>query len=373
MKKNLNTYSITRPTLLLDPEKCKANIHRMAVKAIRQQIKLRPHFKTHQSAQISEWIRAEGVNSCSVSSVKMAEYFARHGWDDILIAFPANILESQKLNELGDQIKIQVLIYDVEALKMLAQKVDASIGIKIELDLGNHRSGVSITQYKEINELINRIESVPNFQFTGFYAHPGHTYLARSKAEVNSIYSEVIEEVEILKSNYTHTPGFSITVGDTPGCTVADDFGSINEISPGNFVFYDVMQVNIGTCRFEDIAVVVACPVVGKNLERKELVIHGGAVHFSKEQLQDADGITNFGKLAVQMGTGWGNVIPDAYLKSVSQEHGIIHCSEVLLQNTQIGDVVYVYPAHSCLTADLMKSYLTTDNAIMQGESAFMI
>lgn len=95
--------TINRPTLLLDVEKCKTNIRTMAQKAKGHRLKLRPHFKTHQSAQIGEWIRAEGISTCTVSSVKMAEYFAHHGWNDILIAFPVNVLESEKLNELGDK------------------------------------------------------------------------------------------------------------------------------------------------------------------------------------------------------------------------------------------------------------------------------
>lgn len=263
-------------------------------------------------------------------------------------------------------------MYDVDALKLLAQKVDAPIGIKIELDLGSHRSGVKVNQHEEIDELLRKIESAPNFHFSGFYSHPGHTYTARSKEEVNIIYREVVDQLVLLKSRYGTVPGFYITIGDTPGCTLVEDFGPIEEISPGNFVFYDVMQVNIGTCNYEDIAVVVACPVVGKNLERKEILIHGGAVHFSKEVLQDADGITNFGKLTIPTDSGWENVIPDSYLKSISQEHGIIHCSDELLQNTHIGDVVYIYPAHSCLAANLMKSHLTTDELLMQGESAFI-
>ena len=368
----MNKNILHRPTLLLDPIKCQKNIRRMVEKASNEHLKLRPHFKTHQSAQIGEWIRAEGINQCTVSSVKMAEYFANHGWSDILIAFPVNVLEAEKINELASQIKLQVLVYDVKALKMLADKTDASLGIKIELDLGSNRSGVTIDQHEEIDELSRKIESIPNFQFTGFYSHPGHTYTARGKQEVRKIYEDIIFQLEMLKSSFGHTLGFSITIGDTPGCTITDDFGPIKEISPGNFVFYDVMQVNIGSCNFEDIAVVNACPVVGKNMERKEVLIHGGAVHFSKEVLQDADGIAHFGKLAMPTEQGWGNVVPGTYLKSISQEHGLIHCSDDFLQQTNVGDVVYIYPAHSCLTTDLMKSYLTTDELLMAGDSAFM-
>lgn len=368
----MNKISITRPVLLLDADKCKANIKRMAEKARDEQVKLRPHFKTHQSAEIGSWIREEGVEACTVSSVKMAEYFADHGWEDILIAFPANVLEVEKINALADRVKLQLLVYSIDTVKILRKSIKSSLGIKIELDLGSNRSGLKTNQHEEIDELLRTIEEVPNFHFTGFYSHPGHTYTSRSKEEVQKKYDDILTDLENMKIHYEHALGFFITIGDTPGCTMAEDLGPIQEISPGNFVFYDVMQVNIGTCSYDEIAVVMACPVVGKNPDRKEILIHGGAIHFSKEVLQDADGKYHFGKLANKTESGWEGHIPGSYLKSISQEHGLIHATEDMLNNTQIGDIVYIYPAHSCLSANLMKSYLTTEQVIMEGESAFM-
>jgi len=368
----MDSMKIVRPTLLLDVKKCKANIHRMSEKAKDHNLHFRPHFKTHQSAEIGEWLRKNGVDRCTVSSVKMAEYFAGHGWHDILIAFPANVLEADKINELGRQVKLQVLVYNVETLKLLKEKIDANLGIKIELDLGSKRSGLAINQHEEIDELLKVIEANSNFHFNGFYSHPGHTYTSRSKTEVIKKYDVILEQLQMLKGAYGHKPGFSITIGDTPGCTLVDDFGPIDEISPGNFVFYDVMQVNIRSCGYDDIAVVMACPVVGKNPGRNELLIHGGAVHFSKETLQDPDGTIHFGKLANISTSGWHDRVADVYLKSISQEHGLIHVSNNLMRKTHIGDIVYIYPVHSCLAADLMKAYLTTDQVKMEGEPAFM-
>ena len=368
MKKGL----ITRPTLLLDVEKCKANIKRMVDKANDNELLLRPHFKTHQSAEIGQWIRDEGIDTCTVSSVKMAQYFAGHGWQDILIAFPANVLEADSINELGETVKLQLLVYSKEALKLLLEKVIAKVGIKIELDVGSNRSGLKTNQHEELDELLKSISDAPNFHFSGFYSHPGHTYTSKSAEEVCLKYDKVIEELEMLKASYGHTMGFSITMGDTPGCTLVEDFGPIEEISPGNFVFYDAMQVGIGTCTYDDVAVVMACPVVGKNEDRSELLIHGGAIHFSKEVIQDASGISQFGKLAIPTATGWEGQIDGCYLKSISQEHGLVHATNEILQATSIGDILYVYPAHSCLAADLMKSFLTTKEVLMKGDEAFM-
>ena len=368
----MNKSLIFRPTLLLDVKKCRANIKRMTDKAIENELLFRPHFKTHQSAEIGQWFQDEGVTSCTVSSVKMAEYFADHGWQDILIAFPVNVLEAESINKLGEKVKLQLLLYSSDTLKLLQEKVTAQVGIKIELDLGSNRSGLRTNEHEEIDELLKSISEAPKFYFTGFYSHPGHTYTSRSKEEVIMKYEKIIEELEMLKASYGHTMGFSITIGDTPGCSLVEDFGPIEEISPGNFVFYDAMQEGIGTCTYDDIAVVMACPVVGKNKDRSELLIHGGAVHFSKEMIQDADGISQFGKLANATAEGWEGYMKGCYLKSISQEHGLVHASEQLLDNAQIGDILYIYPAHSCLAGDLMKSYLTTDELLMKGEEAFM-
>jgi D-serine deaminase-like pyridoxal phosphate-dependent protein len=368
----MNKDFIKSPTLLLDEEKCKRNINRMTQKARNHQLVLRPHFKTHQSGIIGAWIKSEGVNCCTVSSVKMARYFADQGWEDILIAFPVNPREHEHINNLANKIKLQILAYDKNALVLLSNHIDGKIGVKIELDIGSKRSGLRPDQDNEIRELLAYIDENPKFHFTGFYSHPGHSYTARGRDQVKNIYSEFMPGLKLLDKKYADVPGFSITIGDTPGCTIVDDFGPIREISPGNFVFYDVMQVNIGSCTYDDIAVVMACPVVGKNLERNELLIHGGAVHFSKEVLTDADGTTHFGKLAKITEDGWKDVVSGCYLKSISQEHGLIHGSDEFMQTAQIGDLVYIYPAHSCLTADLMKSYLTTENKLQSSNSAFM-
>jgi D-serine deaminase-like pyridoxal phosphate-dependent protein len=52
-------------------------------------------------------------------------------------------------------------------------------------------------------------------------------------------------------------------------------------------------------------------------------------------------------------------MIPNAYLASLSQEHGVIQADAALCQQVRPGDVLAVLPVHSCLTAHLMHCYLT--------------
>jgi len=101
---------LKRPTLLLDKEKCLHNIQKMKEKADKNGVKFRPHFKTHQSAEVGEWFRDAGVEAITVSSVTMARYFASHGWKDISIAFPVNFAEVDEINELAKTIRLNLLI-----------------------------------------------------------------------------------------------------------------------------------------------------------------------------------------------------------------------------------------------------------------------
>jgi D-serine deaminase-like pyridoxal phosphate-dependent protein len=64
---------IKEPVLILNKERCQTNIEKMALKAKSSNIVFRPHFKTHQSAEIGEWFRKFGISCITVSSVKMTQ------------------------------------------------------------------------------------------------------------------------------------------------------------------------------------------------------------------------------------------------------------------------------------------------------------
>ena len=193
--------------------------------------------------------------------------------------------------------------------------------------------------------------------FTGFYTHAGHSYYSRSKDEIEVISKKVIKALRELVSHYN----YPICFGDTPSCSILEDFGDVTEISPGNFVFYDWIQTKIGSCSIKDISVVMACPVVAKYESRCELLVHGGAVHFSKDFDLDDDGNPYYGQVVTFNDDSWKPVIEDCYLKSISQEHGIVKCSPDFFNRIKVTDFIYIFPIHSCLTADLMGRYLTTE------------
>ena len=54
------------------------------------------------------------------------------------------------------------------------------------------------------------------------------------------------------------------------------------------------------------------------------------------------------------------------YLARLSQEHGILKVAQNQFKNFNIGDLVEIIPVHSCLTANLMGHYRTTDGALIE-------
>lgn len=358
---------ILKPTLLLDKSRVQRNVARMAEKAAKNQVRFRPHFKTHQSAVIGASFRAVGIDCITVSSVSMARYFAAHGWRDITIAFPVNLREIEQLDQLAATTTLHLLVESAEAVNFLAGRLHQPVGIWIEIDTGYSRSGVQASNLGRVAEVAQAISHADQLALRGLLTHTGQSYALHSRQALQQLYSETVAQMTSVRT-FLRGQGFDrveLSLGDTPMFSVLDDFPGIDEMRPGNFIFYDATMLEIGACHEQEIAVAAACPIVAKYPERNEVVIYGGAVHLSKDFLRKADGTLDFGRVALLGESGWSDLLPDTYLRSLSQEHGVIRTtSEVyagIFASRALGDLLAVLPVHSCLTADLHKRYLTLD------------
>jgi D-serine deaminase-like pyridoxal phosphate-dependent protein len=353
---------ITKPTLLLNKEIATRNIENMLRKANDLNLKFRPHFKTHQSAEIGEWFRTAGVNCITVSSLTMANYFADAGWDDITIAFSVNIPEVPEINELAGRINLNVLIENQEGLEALQEHITWHTGVFIKIDTGYNRTGIEYNRISVIDQLLENIQKSPLLLFKGFLSHTGHTYQANSTNDIYSRHFDALLKMKSLKARYqSEWPDMIISLGDTPSCSICDNFDGIDEIRPGNFVFYDLMQFKLGSCKLTDIAVRMVCPVIAIHPSRNEVVIYGGAIHFAKDSIINIDGKPLFGRIIVSEGDKKILLDEKNYLFALSQEHGILKITPRDLSYFKPGDLIEIIPVHSCLTANLMREYLTTE------------
>jgi len=346
----------TTPWLDLNMDRVRRNIQRMADRARKAGVSFRPHFKTHCSSAVGKEFKLYGVRDIAVSSPAMGWYFARSGWTDITVAFVAHPSEIPELSELAGSCRLGVLVDSPEALKGVDSALPTGSRLWVEVDCGHGRTGVKWDDTLAIVELAKAVAGRRRLEFAGLLTHAGQSYSARGSEEVLRVSEESLrrmtEVASIFDAQGLESP--RISVGDTPTCSVADRFPGAGEIRPGNFVFYDLMQMAIGSCDGGLLAVRVVCPVA--SIYPGRLVLHCGAVNLSKESLEWG-GRTVYGAVAGLERWPEGPHLPGAPVTALSQEHAAVEDPEGILKGVKPGDFVAVFPVHACLTCWQFNEY----------------
>lgn len=349
---------IQTPTVILDWSRVSQNIDRMIARSRHFGWQLRPHMKTAQCLTIYEYFRRKGVDTITCSSLDMAAYFAKGGCRDITVAFPVNVRQMDTIRQLAGSIQLNLLVVNSESIHLVGRHCPASVGIFIKIDTGARRTGLLPDDHEGIEACLATMANYPHLRFRGFLTHAGHSYRTRSQEEILRVHNESANAMRKLKSRYGERyPSLVISTGDTPTCSVADaGWEGIDECRPGNFVFYDLMQVAIGSCKLEDIGVVLACPVVALHPDRYEAIVYGGGIHLSKDRIE-WQGNEIYGLPVLLEPSGWQAPEPGNYMRSLSQEHGVLHCTPAFFEKLRIGQLVGILPVHSCMMVDIATHY----------------
>ena len=259
--------------------------------------------------------------------------------------------------------EISLTVESLETVKHLCQNMKREVNLYIKVDTGYRRTGINPENKNTIDQILNEISDCKNLKFVGFLSHFGNTYDAQNKNEIIRIHQDSKNQLLKLKEMYqVQFPELIISIGDTPSCSIVENFNGVDEIRPGNFIFYDLQHVELGACNYTDISVALACPVVAIHPERNEIVIYGGGVHLSKEYFFESNGDKSHGKVVELTKDGWGNPIKNTYVSNISQEHGIIKSTPEIIEKIRIGNVLGILPVHSCMTANLATSYRSLEN-----------
>jgi D-serine deaminase-like pyridoxal phosphate-dependent protein len=167
----------------------------------------------------------------------------------------------------------------------------------------------------------------------------------------------MVELAEKLRAQGIDVP--TVSIGSTPTMSTIDHLDGIDEIRPGNYIFFDAFQATLGSCNFEDTALTVLTAVIHKDNFRKRLVVDAGAIALSKDR----------GPNGLDPECGYGHVLDIAgdetgmRVTSLSQEHGEIDARESeLFDRTKVGDRLRILANHSCLTAAQFSHFNVLEN-----------
>ncbi|MBL8807387.1 MAG: alanine racemase [Rhodospirillales bacterium] len=359
------------PSLVLDRARLKRNIARMHESARRLGVGLRPHLKTAKCVEVAREVHGGGTGPITVSTLAEARFFAQAGFEDILYAVaipPSKLDRAAGIQRAAPGLKI--LTDDVDGARAIVER-GKSLGVRfsalVEVETGGGRAGVEpeSPEFAAILDILG-----PAGMFAGVMAHAGHSYACDSIAAIEEVAEA--ERAGVVKaagiaSARGHFPA-TVSVGSTPTALYARHLTGVNEMRPGNFVFFDLFQHGLGMCAADDLAVGVLASVIGHSRTRNHILLDAGALALSKD--------TGANRRIEQVGYGLVRA-PDAALPredlavlDVHQEHGILSARHGLdameplpFGDWPVGRRIFVLPNHVCMTAAMYDRYYVVDGS----------
>ncbi|HJW93175.1 MAG TPA: alanine racemase [Thermoanaerobaculia bacterium] len=333
---------LSTPSFLVDIVRMRNNCVRMREKARAAGVIFRPHVKTHKTIDGARMQHGGGFGPITVSTLAEAEFFAAGGFKDITYAVPIAPEKLWRAAELASRIeRLNILIDSETALRAVEQR-GHPFDVFLKIDCGYHRAGVS-PDNPDTAALARAMLQSKVIRFQGVLTHAGHSYNARNIDDVRRIAAEESACLTRFRALDEDFVPLIRSVGSTPTASVVESFSEVDEVRPGNYVFYDAFQAAIGSCSIDDVAVSVLATVVGSYPDRRSAIIDAGALAMSKDLGADhIDPDVSFGIVCdVDL-----NPLP-VRLTALSQEHGKLEG----IAHLPVGTKVRIIPNHSCLTA----------------------
>ena len=239
-----NEADIPSPALLFYRTRIEHNLQLM-IKIAGAANRLRPHVKTHKTAEIIAMQIRLGITRFKASTIAEAEMCAAVGATDVLLAMPCVGINAHRLAELAlkfPDTQFSSIADAEETIRFLAsaaQQHNVALGVFIEIDCGMARTG--IVPSDEAAMLAHVIKDTPRLQFRGIHVYDGHIHdesldVRRERCDaafgpVHQFRCRLQGEGIIVKEFVAGgTPTFGIHAAHadrtlSPGTTVLWDFG----------------------------------------------------------------------------------------------------------------------------------------------------
>ncbi len=338
--------ALDTPAVLVDLDVLERNVARMAAFAAEHTTALRPHAKSHKTFLIAERQRAAGAHGLTVAKLDEADAYLAAGFDDLLIANEiVGVDKWQRLAAMQRRGSVAAGIDDFQAAAGMAEaarQAGVTVPVLIEVDSGLRRAGVA--PGPATLELAAKIAGLEGLILRGVFTHAGHAYSAQSPAEVARI-GRAEGEVLVETAQLLRTHGLTcevVSVGSTPTARFAGAVPGVTEFRPGNYVFYDRMQVALGSAQAEDCALTVLARVISRPDPRRVVVDAGSKTFALDRGAHGTDALAGFGEARAQ----------HLVLERLSEEHGVLSL-EKQGQSVAVGDRLRFVPNHACTVANL--------------------
>lgn len=322
---------------------------------------LRPHMKTAKCHEIAKVAHGGQLGPITVATLREAEYFAAHGWTDMIYAV---CISPQKLDRVAALAargaQLTVIVDSVEAALAVVRHPGTHTAM-VEIDCGEDRTGVA-PEAAALTEIGQCLSDGPRCTFKGVLTHGGHSYSERDPVALARVAEQertaAVRAADRLREAGIPCP--SVSVGSTPTAIHAKHLDGITEMRPGVYLLGDLFQAGIGSCAEDDIASTVLATVISHRRQSNRIIVDAGGLALSKDRSTAGSTFdAGYGRvLDAQTGAPLG----DLHIASVHQEHGEITGSETMpWQALPLGAMVRILPNHICMTAGMYERYHLLD------------
>jgi 3-hydroxy-D-aspartate aldolase len=236
-RERLNT-----PVLVLDLDALERNLQKMASLAAQSGVKLRPHAKTHKSAEIAKRQLASGAVGICCAKLGEAEALAADGVKSILLTSPVVTMPGlARLAALNAQLEELIVVVDHPANAALLAKAvyPKTLQVLIDIDPGIRRTGV--TTPEAAVQLYAAIEKSPQLRYRGMQYYCGLQQHVAAFAERRAAISERTEYLQAVIAALAARGGKPeiVSGGGTGTSRIDAELGVLSEWQVGSYVFMD--------------------------------------------------------------------------------------------------------------------------------------
>jgi len=334
---------LATPAAIVDIDRMRTNLDRMAAYTREHGIALRPHIKTHKVPALARAQLERGAAGVTVATVHEATIMAAVA-NDILIAYPpVGAQRLQRILALPETVRVTVGLDSAEALNALAaasSRAGRTIGVLVELDLGMHRVG--LPDIPSVIDLARRAREAPGVQLRGLMFYPGHIreHVSRQTPALWRLREDLQARRDALAA--AGLAAEIVSGGSTPTAYASHTIGGMTEMRPGTYIFSDRTTAEIGASQTADCAYTVLATVVSVAVPG-QAVVDAGSKALGREPLRGAPG------------EGFGALLdaPGITVHAMSEEHGLLDLSDQHGWRPRVGDRVRIVPNHVCYSVNL--------------------
>lgn len=347
--------SLITPCLLVYPHLLRKNLAE-TIRIAGSPQRLRPHVKTHKTPQIVHKELEAGITKHKCATLAEARMLAECGAPDVLIAYPQVGPAVSRLGELVDlfpDTRFSTVVDNATSLRQLEEAFVQRAGridVLLDIDTGMHRTGIGLGDGAD--ELYRQLSRSSVLTAGGLHVYDGQNHQAdvqERRSAVDSLIAPVMAMVQRLAAGGVTVS--KLVCGGTPTFPLFAELANSKtgveiECSPGTCVLSDFNYSN----DYRDMAgfrpaAVLMTRVISKPVAGRVTVDLGYKAVASDPPVGRRCHFLN---------------LPGAKEIQHSEEHLVVESPAA--DDLNVGDVLYVVPAHICPTVALHSHLIVVED-----------